>query len=67
MLNNRTGNVTCCTGCCLMFDLDQHLYYRMVSQNLCQLPRLAVPIIVGVYRVMQRNGTIINAACMMIN
>ena len=48
MLNNWTGNVTCCTGCCLMFDLDQHpLYYRMVSRNLCQLPWLAVPIIVG--------------------
>ena len=47
MLNNWTGNVMCCTGCCLMFDLDQHLYYRMFSQNLCQLPWLAVPIIVG--------------------
>ena len=31
----------------MLFDLDQHLYYRMVVQNLCQLPWLAVPIIVG--------------------
>ena len=54
-------NATFCTGCCLMFDLDQHLYYRMVSQNLRQLPWL------DVCRVMQRNDTIKNAACMMIN
>ena len=39
----------------MLFDLDQHLYYRMhmVSQNQCQLPWLAVPIIVGVCGVIQ--------------
>ena len=45
----------------MLFDFDQHLYYKMVSSITMASCTYNCRV---VCRVMQRHGTIINAACM---